>query len=98
MQRIAFGLLLLMANLTAEAEANRQDKPPSPAEQFKALRQEYDRASSTKVPLNDEERLKFVGSVYKHRHALAVELLQLDEKYPDGAIALDALMQAAWQV
>src|SRR5262249_49186838 len=50
------------------------------------------------VPLNDEERLKFIGRVYKHHYAVALKLLALAEKYPNDPIALDALTLAVWQV
>jgi len=98
MQRIACGVLALMLNLSVVAEGNRQDKPATPAEQYKALRQEYDRASSSGVPLTDAQRLEFVGRVYKHRNAIAVKFLELAEKHPSDPIALDALVQAVWQV
>jgi hypothetical protein len=88
-----------MLNLSvAAAEGNSQDNPPTPAEQYKALRKEYDRASSSGVPLTDTERLKFVGRAYKHRNALAQKFLELAEKHPTDPVALDALMQAVWQV
>jgi hypothetical protein len=99
MQRIASGILILMLNLlVGAAEGNGQDKPATPAEQYKALRKEYDRASSSSVPLTDAERLKFVGRVYKHRNALAQKFLELARKHPNDPIALDALMHAVWQV
>jgi hypothetical protein len=99
MQRIAWGALVLVLNLSAVvAEGNGQDKPATPAEQYKALRKEYDRASSSGVPLTDAERLKFVGQVYKHRNALAAKFLELAEKHPNDPVALDALIQAVWQV
>jgi hypothetical protein len=99
MQRLTWGILLLILNLSVTTAAvNAQDKPPIPAEQFKALRKEYDTASSSGVPLTDVERLKFIGQVYKHRNALAVKFLELAEKYPNDPVALDALMQAVWQV
>jgi hypothetical protein len=88
-----------MMNLSVVAvEANGEDKPIAPAEQYKILRQEYDRASSSGVPLTDAERLKFVGRSYKHRYALAQRFLELAERYPNDPIALEALMQAVWQV
>jgi hypothetical protein len=67
MQRIAEGILVLMLNLSVVAAGgNGQDKPATPAEQYKTLRKEYDRTPGSGVPLNDEERLKFVGRAYKH--------------------------------
>ena len=98
MRRMAWGILVLMLSLSVAAAGNGQDKPATPAEQFKALRAEYDRASSSGKVLTDAERLQFIGKVYKHRNALAVKFVELAEKYPDDPIALDALMQAVWQV
>jgi len=99
MQRIAWGILVLMLNLSVvTAEGNGQEKPATPAEQYQTLRKEYDRAASSGVPLTDAERLKFVGRAYKHRYALAQKFLELAEKHPNDPIALDALMQAVWQV
>jgi hypothetical protein len=72
--------------------------PPTPAEQYQALRKEYDRASSSGVPLTDAERLVFIGRVYRHRNALALKFLRLAEKHPADPVALDALIQAVWQV
>ena len=96
MRRVAFGILVLM--LYQSAEGGSQDKPPTPAEQFQKLRKESDQAASSGKVLTDAERLKFVGEAYKHRSRLAVEFLKLAEKYPDDPIAVDALMQAVWQV
>ena len=72
--------------------------PQATADYFLALSKEYDQVSSSGVPLTEAERLKFVGGVYKHRNALAQKFLELAEKYPNDPIALDALMQAVWQV
>jgi hypothetical protein len=80
------------------AVANGQDKPATPAEQYKKLLKEFNTASSSGVPLTDAERLRFIGRAYKHRYALAAKFLALAEKYPNDPIALDALMQAVWQV
>ncbi len=52
MQRIAWGILVLMLNLSVMmAEVNAQDKTATPAEQYKALFKEYETASSSCVPL-----------------------------------------------
>jgi len=99
MQRIAWGILVLMLNLSVmTAEVNGQDKPATPAEQYKALFKEYATPSSAGVPMTDAERLKFVARGYRQRFALAVKLLELAEKYPDDPIALEVLTQAVWQV
>src|SRR5262249_44218448 len=99
MRRTTEVLLVLMLSLSVVvAEGKSQDNPPTPAEQLKALRKEYDRASSSGVPLTDAERVKFIAQSYKHRHALAQKFLELAEKCPTDPIALDALTQAVWQV
>src|SRR5262249_36343764 len=98
MHRLVAGLVPMLLLFLAAPPGNAQDKPPTPAEQFKALRKEAERAGSSGVPLTDEERLKFVGRAYHHRFAIARKFLDLAEKYPNDPIALDALMQAVWQV
>jgi hypothetical protein len=69
----------------------------TPAEQYKALLKEYQLASSGGA-MSDEERLKFVGRVYKHRAGLARKFMELAENNPREPIALDCLIQAVWQV
>jgi hypothetical protein len=99
MRRIACGIVFLTLNpLAVVTKASGQDKPGTPAEQYESLRKEYDRASSSGVPLTDAERLKFVGQVYKRRNALAQKFLKLAEEHPKDPVALDALVQAVWQV
>ncbi|HEY7427872.1 MAG TPA: redoxin domain-containing protein [Gemmataceae bacterium] len=99
MQRIAEGILVLIVNLSVGAAGgNGQDKPATPAKQYETLRKEYDRTPGSGVPLNDEERLKFIGRAYKHRYVVAQKFLELAQKYPNDPIALDALMRAVWQV
>jgi hypothetical protein len=97
MRRIVSALLVLMLALLLTADGEGQDKPATPAEQYKALLKEYQRASGGAVR-SDEERMKFIGQVYKHRSRLAEKFVELAEKNPGDAIALDALLQAVWQV
>ena len=47
MQRVFRGALVLVVSLSAVAAGGGQDNPPTPAQQFKALLKEYDRASSS---------------------------------------------------
>ena len=98
MHRLLGGILVLLLTLSVVADANGQDKPGTPAEQYKSLLKERDRASGSGVPLTDAERLKFVGRVYNLRNALAAKFLELAEKHPNDPVTLDALMQAVWQV
>ncbi len=90
-------LFLLLPLLPAAAQEKGGDPSPTPAEQYKALLKEYQGPSSGGV-LSDEERLKFIGRVFKHRNEVALKFVELAEKYPKDPIARDALIQAVWQV
>jgi hypothetical protein len=99
MQRIAAALLVLLMNLSLVAEnANGQEKPAIPAEQYKILRKEYERGPGIPGPLTDTERLRFIGAAYKHNFRFAQKFVELAQKYPSDPVALDALMKAVWQV
>jgi hypothetical protein len=100
MKQTAFVSLIVFSSLIRLAAAAAEVPPNSttPAEQYNALLKEYDRASSSGTPLNDEQRLKFIGLSYKHRFEIARKFLALAEKYPNDPIAIDALMKAVWQV
>src|SRR5215813_5350022 len=92
MKRRTSAFLLVMLTLSlVVAGGNGQDKPPTPAEQYAALKKEYHKTPGTRVPSNDDERLRFVGRAYKHHHAVALKFLELAEKYPNDPIALDHL-------
>jgi hypothetical protein len=99
MNRILGGFLVLMLDLSvAGAEGQGQEGPATPAEQYKVLLKQYQEASSSGRALSDEERMKFVGDVYKLRNKLALKFVELAEKYPKDPVAVDALIQATWQV
>src|SRR5262249_14463095 len=91
-------LIILLTVSTVFALGPALAQTATPAEQYKALREEYDKASSSGTVLTDAERLKFIGAVYKHRSGLAERFLALAENYPNDPIALDALSQAVRQV
>jgi len=97
-QKIVCRILVLMLNVWVVAEANGQNTPPAPAEQYKALRKEYDSATGSGAPMTDAERLRFVGGVYKHHFMVAAKSLELAEKFPNDPVALEALLLAVWQV
>jgi hypothetical protein len=90
-------ILVLVLALSAAAGGQGQDKQATPAEQYKALLKQYQSASGGGA-LSDEERMKFVGQVYRLRARLALKFLELAEKNPRDPIATDALIQAVWQV
>jgi hypothetical protein len=99
MKRRTSAIPLLMLTLSVVVPmSNGQDKPPTPAEQYAALKKEYERIQGTGAPENDEERRKLIGRTYSHRYAVARQLLELAEKHPNDPIALDALILAVWQV
>jgi AhpC/TSA family. len=87
-----------LAALLTSAAIGAQNKPPTPQEQYQALLKDHLRASSSGRPLTDAERLKFVGQAYQHRFALGLKFLDLAEKHPNHPVAVDALIQAVWQV
>jgi hypothetical protein len=98
MDRFAAGIVLLALSLSVAAAVSKgQDKRATPAEEYQALLKEYQRASGGGA-LTDEERMRFVGRVYKHRHELALKFVELAEKNPQDPIAVDALAQAVWHV
>lgn len=70
----------------------------TPAEQYASLLKEFQNASSSGKVLNDEQRMKFIGEVYKLRVKLGLKFIALAEEYPNDPIATDALLQAIWQV
>jgi hypothetical protein len=99
MKLVVGGLLvLLLCRATPAADERGPGKAATPAEQYKTLLKQFQRASSSGKVLTDAQRLKFVGRVYKLRNRLAQKFIELAEKYPRDPIAVDALMQAVWQV
>src|SRR5437879_6578593 len=98
MSRIVGGILVLVLGLSlAPAEANDQDKPATPAEQYNALLKEYQTAASGGAG-SDEARKKVIARVDKLRDNLALRFLELAQKNPTDPIAVDALIQAVWMV
>src|SRR5262249_5185897 len=47
---------------------------------------------------SDERRMEFVGRAYRIKYEQAPKLVELAETYPKDPIALDALIEAVWQV
>ncbi len=92
-------LLPILLTFAGAANGARAQEPPvTPAERYETLRKEADKAASSPTALTDDERRAFVGRAYARRHAFAREFLALAKAHPADPIALDALMQAAWQV
>ena len=75
------GLILGVSTVTAYGEG--QNNSASPREQYKPLLKEFQDASSAGRVLSDEERMKFVGHVYKLRYTLALRFLELAETAAD---------------
>ena len=90
-------LVLLLSLSLASAEDKGQDRPPTPAEQYRAILLEYQKAASGGGG-SDEERRKIIARVDSLREGIARKFLQLAEKYPKDPIAVDALTQAIWMV
>lgn len=93
---VAMSLVLELSVACAAFEA--RDEQFTPAQQFQALLKEFETASSSGKVLSDAERMQFIGVAYQRRHQLALKFVELAEKYPHDPVAVDALMQAVWQV
>jgi hypothetical protein len=100
---LAVGLSLVAAEIIA------LDKSSSPPEQFLAiLKESQDRynashkeyvASAPKGSMpSDERRMELVARAYRIKYEQAPKLVALAEKYPKDPAALDALLEAVWQV
>jgi hypothetical protein len=100
-------LALCLSLLAAALQA--QDRPISPSEQYRAiLKESQDRHNASHREFvasapgggqpSDEKRMEFVGRAYRIKYEQAPKLVALAEKYPRDPIALDALIEAVWQV
>jgi len=110
MSRIVGGLLAFALGLPpVAAEIRAQDRPSAPSEQYKAiLKDSQDRYNAAHKEFvasaprgrqpSDEQRMTFVGRAYRIKYEQAPKLVELAEKYPKDPIALDALIEAVWQV
>jgi hypothetical protein len=108
MNYFAGGVLALAIGLSS-TEVRAQDRPATPAEQYKAILKETQdlqdaahKAFVASAPKDarpsDERRMAFVGRAYGIKYEQAPKLVALAEKYPDDPIALTALTEAVWQV
>jgi hypothetical protein len=98
MDRVAGGILVLLLGLSVVLAADEgRDKPATPAEQYQALRKEYQTAGSEGGG-SDEDRKKIIARVEKLRDSLARRFLELAETYRTDPIGVDALIQAVWMV
>jgi hypothetical protein len=99
MRRTVTGLLILGISLSAvAAEEPGQDRPVTPAEQYKMLLKAQELASSPGRTLSDVERLQFIGTTFRRWNEIAMKFVDLAEKYPEDPVAVDALIRAVWQV
>jgi hypothetical protein len=99
MSRIVGGFLILGLGLAAvAAEDPAQERPATPAEQYKALLKAQELASSPGRALSYEERLQFIGKTFRRWNEIALKFIDLAEKHPKDPIAVDALIRAVWQV
>jgi hypothetical protein len=96
MNRLLGMSIVVFAGLAAVARSAEQLSTPAGA-RFRALQNQYERAASG-GPFTDAERLAFVGRSFRRRSELAGKLIELAEAYPGDPVAVDALIQAAWQV
>jgi hypothetical protein len=98
MYRIVGGVLVLVLVIPAlRAEDKPKEKPATPAEQYKALLAEHQKAlqvymDAVKKAKTPEERNKVYQEKYPKADKLAPKFLALAEKNPKDSIAVDALI------
>lgn len=110
MKHLFGDVLALALGLSSIAPAVRaQERPATPAEQYKSILREFQRreeashkefaASVTKGGSPpDETRKEYIGRSYRIKYAQASKLVDLAHAHPKDPIALDALIEAVWQV
>jgi hypothetical protein len=98
MLRIVGGVLVLLLALPALGDEDKpKDKPATPAEQYKALVKEHqDAMKAFQKAYSDaktnEDRQKVFADKYPQPDRLAPKFLDLAEKNPKDAVAVDALV------
>ncbi len=93
MDRMVGGILVLVLGLSLAAGQEAQDKPATPAEQYKALVKEYhDARADIAKAKTDEERKKAI----ERRDRIPPRFLELAEKNPKDPIVVDALFDMVW--
>jgi len=97
MRRNIASSVLAMAWLSTTAVAALQEQGPTVADRFKALVHEYETITGGRVD-SDEERLKVIARVFQRRSELGLQLVELAESHPKDPLAIDALIQAVWQM
>ncbi|HEX5272297.1 MAG TPA: cellulase family glycosylhydrolase, partial [Gemmataceae bacterium] len=73
------------------------EKRATPAEQYQAIRKDYEAAAGGGDG-SDEGRRKRIAELDKLRPALGQRYLDLAERHPSDPVAVDALTQAIWVV
>ena len=63
-------ILLFLLRLSLTTDGQSQDQPPTPAELYKALLKQHQLASSSGGVLTDEQRMQYIGKVYKQRNQI----------------------------
>jgi hypothetical protein len=91
------GMLILLPMMSgALADDQRQSKPTTAAEQYKALLKEFqgveEAFSKAYAAKSYEERRKFLNAGYEIRERLIPRFLELAEKNPKDVVAVDALL------
>ncbi|MCI0682587.1 MAG: peroxiredoxin family protein [Gemmataceae bacterium] len=94
---VAIDLALVFGLPLTVGAAGLQDAVATPAERYKALVKEYQRAAGGGAK-SDQERKQLIERLDKQRPGLAARFLTLAEQNPKHPIAVDALIQAIWMV
>jgi hypothetical protein len=90
MHRLLGGILVLMLTLAVVADANGQDKPATPAEQYQSLLREQDQLPDELAKAKTAQERK---QIRERLSGLPLRFLELAEKYPQDPVAVEALTQ-----
>ena len=93
-------VLLLCSTLAGQEPVQGAESKPAagtPAERYRALLDEY-KLTGGGGAMTDAERVQSIGRGYQRHSELASKLVELAAANPDDPIALEALIQAVWQV
>lgn len=87
MHRIAGGVLVLLVSLAATPDGDGQDRPATPAEQYRSLLREQERLPGELAKAETAERRE---QLRERQRSLPLRFLDLAERHPNDPVAVEA--------